>query len=90
MNSIVGVWARPGVELSITRDQIVSKVLDPLMDERHTLRHDYLLETNRIQLYSPTVHEIKHAFKGELRIIMISPHTLTLKSGDDITQWERR
>lgn len=90
MTTLLGKWHRHGVEMSITRDKIVTSVLDPLVDERRTLRHDYLLEADRIQMYSPTVHDIKHAFKGELRVILLTPHTMTLESEGSITSWDRR
>jgi len=90
MNKIHGVWVRHGVELSITDDKIVTKVLDPVVDARRTLTHDYLLEKNRLQLYSPTVRDIRHAFKRELRIITLTPYEMTLESEGDITHWNRR
>ena len=90
MSSLHGVWVRHGVEMRIMKDKIVTSVIDPLVDERRILRHDYLLEANRIQLYSPTIHDIKHAFKGELRIIMLTPGTMQLESDGSITQWNRK
>lgn len=90
MNGLQGTWMRHGIELSITHDKVVTKVVDPMTDTRRTLTHDYLLEANRIQLYSPTVRDIKHAFKGELRIVMLTPGTLELESEGTITQWDRR
>ena len=90
MNSIHGTWVRPGVELNITHDKMITKVVDPVVDSRRTLTHDYLVEDNRIHMYSPTVHDIKHAFKGELRIIMLTPHTMELESEGSITHWDRR
>lgn len=90
MNKILGRWARPGVELDITRDKIVSSVVDPYDGSRRTFRHDYLMEANRIQMYSPTIRDIKNAFRGELRIIMITPSTMTLESETGITNWDRR
>lgn len=90
MNTLLGKWHRYGIEMNITRDKIVTSVLDPLVDERRTLTHDYLLEADWIRMYSPTIREIKHAFKGELRIVMLTPGTLQLESEGSITNWNRR
>ena len=91
MKNICGVWVRPGVEMRINEEKIVTKCMDPDAEWwRRTIRHDYILEDHNIELYSPTVHDIKHSFKGELRIIMITHDRMTLQSEGGITNWERR
>ncbi len=90
MNGLQGTWMRHGIELSITKDKVVTKVVDPVADTCRTLTHDYLLEADKIQLYSPTVRDIKHAFKGELRIVMLTPYTMTLETERSITEWNRK
>lgn len=90
MSNLQGVWVRNGVEMNIMKDRIVTSVIDPHDESRRILKHDYLLDTNRIQLYSPTVRDIKHAFKGEVRVIMITPHTMQLESEGGITEWNRK
>lgn len=89
MNTLLGKWTRPGVELNFTRDKMISSVVDPYDDGLRTFRHDYLMENNRIQMYSPTVRDIKNAFRGELRIIVITADRMVLESETGITNWNR-
>ncbi len=89
MDKLLGKWHRHGIEMNITRDKIQTTVLDPLSDVRRTLTHDYLFEADRLQLYSPSVRDIKNAFKGELRIIMITPFEMTVESDGGITHWNK-
>jgi len=90
MNNIHGVWVRDGIELSIMDSRMETRLLTPVVDGRRVLKHDYLMEADRIQLYSPTIRDIKHAFKRELRIVKLTPYTMTLESEGVTTQWDRR
>lgn len=89
MNTIIGTWQRHGIKMTIKKDTIKTSVYDVLADSMRTLNHDYLMEANRLQLYSPTVREVKHAFKGELRIVALSPDEMILESEGQITEWKR-
>ncbi len=89
MSSILGKWVRHGIKMDIKKGTIKTSVYDALADSTRILNHDYLMEANRIQLYSPTVREIKHAFKGEVRIVALSPYEMVLESEGGITNWNR-
>ncbi len=89
MSSILGKWVRHGIKMDIKKDTIKTSLYDAVADHTRTLHHDYIAEADKIQLYSPTVRDIKHAFKGELRVVVLTPYTMTIETEGGITNWNR-